>query len=159
MSNASEADGFTRRNVGYLYAMQHGARHIFDAYPDTYSSAAVPLEVVKLGEKRHESFYDNPWNADVQARDAPAVAEFGHERSAGYSERAALREARAEPIRPFRKARLMDGGIPAKQPALHAQPRLPDLRGSAAIYREGVQVLKKPLKARIKCSVRTVLGH
>ena len=45
VSNASEGERFTRRNVAYLYAMQHGARHIFDAYPDTYSSAQVPLEV------------------------------------------------------------------------------------------------------------------
>ena len=34
-----------RRNAGYLYAIQHGARHIFDAYPETYISAKIPLEV------------------------------------------------------------------------------------------------------------------
>lgn len=34
-----------RRNAGYIYAIRHGARHIFDAYPETYISAKIPLEV------------------------------------------------------------------------------------------------------------------
>lgn len=33
------------RNAGYLYAIQHGARHIFDSYPETYTSSKIPLEV------------------------------------------------------------------------------------------------------------------
>lgn len=35
-----------RRNAGYIYAIRHGARHIFDAYPETYISAKIPLEVI-----------------------------------------------------------------------------------------------------------------
>lgn len=35
-----------RRNAGYIYAIRHGARHIFDAYPETYISAKIPLEVL-----------------------------------------------------------------------------------------------------------------
>lgn len=41
-----------RRNAGYLYAIQHGARHIFDAYPETYTSAKIPLEVLYLTNKK-----------------------------------------------------------------------------------------------------------
>lgn len=37
-----------RRNAAYLYSIQHGARHIFDAYPETYVSAKIPLEVLQL---------------------------------------------------------------------------------------------------------------
>ena len=33
----------TRRNVAYLYAIHHGARHIFDAYPEIYVSTQVDL--------------------------------------------------------------------------------------------------------------------
>lgn len=36
-----------RRNAGYLYAIQHGARHIFDSYPETYTSAKIPLETFR----------------------------------------------------------------------------------------------------------------
>lgn len=41
------------RSVGYLYAMQHGARHIFDAYPETYTSAQIDLEIFKK-EMHHQ---------------------------------------------------------------------------------------------------------
>ncbi len=41
------------RSVAYLYAMQHGARHIFDAYPETYVTAQVELEAFKR-EMHHQ---------------------------------------------------------------------------------------------------------
>ena len=31
------------RNAAYLYAIEHGARYIFDAYPDTFASAGVDV--------------------------------------------------------------------------------------------------------------------
>ena len=36
-----------RRNVAYLYAIHHGARHIFDAYPETYVEADVDVETFR----------------------------------------------------------------------------------------------------------------
>lgn len=35
-----------RRNAGYIYAIRHGARHIFDAYPETYIAAKIQIEVL-----------------------------------------------------------------------------------------------------------------
>lgn len=46
-ATAGNATKESLRNVGYLYAMQHGARHIFDAYPETYLAAQVDLETFK----------------------------------------------------------------------------------------------------------------
>ena len=37
----------SRRNIAYLYAMQHGARHIFDAYPETYVAAGIDLDTFR----------------------------------------------------------------------------------------------------------------
>ena len=43
----------SRRNIAYLYAIQHGARHIFDAYPETYVSALVDVKTFK-NEIQHQ---------------------------------------------------------------------------------------------------------
>lgn len=53
ISKNNTASNNTRRNVAYLYAIQHGARHIFDAYPETYVSALVDVETFKK-EMQHQ---------------------------------------------------------------------------------------------------------